>query len=259
MPSPTADHLFQIRPPHQIPISAGGPSPCVPPHHGPTSLSLKELSEHTNDGCFSKNQSETTWWGWLGKIKTCAEIPLLYLFPPPHTLCWLSYKHSLVRWCLSSNSWQLQRSHQIYPHIWLWHLDEFIYKTKTSFKIVLQKVSSLVSMTNWATSYGTISFLKHRITKPLTILSIRTTWVPSCWQKTDMYEFQMHQSHQGKVFFYLPLSWFGGPQSQILSHRNNVGRCPHQTPPGFQILLNRITPIRVWAGTKNSHSVAFLW
>jgi hypothetical protein len=60
MPSPTADHLFQIRPPHQIPISAGGPSPCVPPHHGPTSLSLKELSEHTNDGCFSKNQSETT-------------------------------------------------------------------------------------------------------------------------------------------------------------------------------------------------------
>ncbi len=51
----------------------------------------------------------------------------------------------------------------------------------------LQKVSSLVSMTNWVTSNGPFSFLKHRVIKTLTILSIRKSWVPSHWQKMDMY------------------------------------------------------------------------
>jgi hypothetical protein len=56
--SPAAYQFFQIRPPIKT-QSAGGSSPCVPPHHGLTSLSLKGLSRHSNDGCLSEVKSET--------------------------------------------------------------------------------------------------------------------------------------------------------------------------------------------------------
>jgi hypothetical protein len=51
----------------------------------------------------------------------------------------------------------------------------FHLQNKNFLQKVLQKVSSLVSMTNQATSYGHVSFLKHRVTKLLTILSTKIT------------------------------------------------------------------------------------
>jgi hypothetical protein len=161
-----ADHLFHICPP-PIKTQVLPEDQARAFHH--TTAQLLFLSRvcqdiHTTVAFLktrAKQPDEDDW----GKLKSV----LKYL------CCTCSLPLTLFADSLTSIVWYVDASHQTHDDC-KGHRGSILTFGRGAFvQKVLQKVSSLVFMTNRSTSYGPISFLKHRVLKSLTILSIRTT------------------------------------------------------------------------------------